>query len=78
MSTDAHILFGTDEAVKLQAEKSPPPVYYYYFDYRGTNSRSSLYGDFNNDYGKTVYITSNMYAGFSSCILYLLEILVLE
>ncbi|PSN42556.1 Venom carboxylesterase-6 [Blattella germanica] len=51
MSTDAHILFGTDEAVKRQAEKSPPPVYYYYFDYRGTNSRSSLYGDFNNDYG---------------------------
>ncbi|KAJ4446924.1 hypothetical protein ANN_13625 [Periplaneta americana] len=46
MYTDGYILFGTDEAVKLHSQKDTP-VYYYYFDYRGTNSYSTLFMDGN-------------------------------
>jgi len=54
MFTDAFIFAGTDKAVKLHLKKeSPSPeIYYYLFNYRGTHSYSSMFGDYTHDYGK--------------------------
>ncbi|PSN42536.1 hypothetical protein C0J52_03842 [Blattella germanica] len=51
MFTDSWFLSGADEAVKLHVDTDAAPVFYYYFDYRGTDSYSTLYGDPTTDYG---------------------------
>ncbi|KAJ9587060.1 hypothetical protein L9F63_019348, partial [Diploptera punctata] len=53
MFTDAFIFAGTNQAVKLHSQKKSSSVYYYLFDYRGTHSYSSMFGDFTHDYGVT-------------------------
>ncbi|KAJ9584570.1 hypothetical protein L9F63_021080, partial [Diploptera punctata] len=51
--TDAIFLSALDTSVKLHAKRKPP-VYYYEFDYRGTNSYSSVLGDPTTDYVSSV------------------------
>ena len=51
MFTDSWFLSGAAEAVKLHVDIDLSPVYYYYFDYRGTYSYSTFYGDPTTNYG---------------------------
>ncbi|XP_069694783.1 uncharacterized protein [Periplaneta americana] len=51
MFTDSWFLSGADQSVKKHLAQGSAPIYYYYFDYRGTDSYSTLYGDPKTDFG---------------------------
>jgi hypothetical protein len=51
MITDIFFFTGTNSAVRLHSRRGAT-VYYYYFDYRGTNSFSTVATGSTDDYGE--------------------------
>jgi hypothetical protein len=51
MITDLFFLTGTNTAARLHSERGAQ-VYYYLFDYRGTNSFSTVLTNSTADYGE--------------------------